>query len=189
MWLRRNHAEDKSVCEVLMERGWEGVGEAEVSQLPRCRAVLSEQLHRHRLRPGPPPPLPRPHRSAAALALPGLPPSRTRAAAPSAPSAPPTYRPPARFPGITTCAAPLECRHRRTDDRPALAPHRQRRAHVERCPRHRLLYLLERLQQLRKVASLVDDLRAAALAQQNVTRRVHPPCHPQHAHPPPSPRS
>ena len=30
MWLRMNHAEDKSVCEVLMERGWEGVGEAEV---------------------------------------------------------------------------------------------------------------------------------------------------------------
>jgi len=30
MWLRMNHAEGKSVCEVLMERGWEGVGEAEV---------------------------------------------------------------------------------------------------------------------------------------------------------------
>ena len=30
MWLRLNHAEDKSVCEVLKERGWEGVGEAEV---------------------------------------------------------------------------------------------------------------------------------------------------------------
>ena len=30
MWLRMNNAEDKSVCEVLKERGWEGVGEAEV---------------------------------------------------------------------------------------------------------------------------------------------------------------
>ena len=30
MWLRMNHAEDKSVCEVLKERGWEGIGEAEV---------------------------------------------------------------------------------------------------------------------------------------------------------------
>jgi len=30
MWLRMNHAEDRSVCEVLKERGWEGVGEAEV---------------------------------------------------------------------------------------------------------------------------------------------------------------
>ena len=30
MWLRLNHAEDKSVCEVLKERGWEGIGEAEV---------------------------------------------------------------------------------------------------------------------------------------------------------------
>ena len=30
MWLRENKAEDKSVCEVLKERGWEGVGEAEL---------------------------------------------------------------------------------------------------------------------------------------------------------------
>ena len=30
MWLRMNNAEDKSVCEVLKERGWEGVGEIEV---------------------------------------------------------------------------------------------------------------------------------------------------------------
>ena len=30
MWLRMNNAEDKSVCEVLKERGWVGVGEAEV---------------------------------------------------------------------------------------------------------------------------------------------------------------
>ena len=184
MWLRRNHAEDKSVCEVLMERGWEGVGEAEVSQLPRCRAVLSEQLHRHRLRP---------HHCLCHACLDPPPLSLFQASHLRALGQQPRQHhphcPPARPSGITTCAAPLECRHRRTDDRPALAPHRQRRAHVERCPRHRLLYLLERLQQLRKVASLVDDLRAAALAQQNVTRRVHPPCHPQHAHPPPSPRS
>ena len=30
VWLKKNNAEDKSVCEVLKERGWEGVGEAEV---------------------------------------------------------------------------------------------------------------------------------------------------------------
>jgi len=30
MWLRLNNAEGRSVYEVLMERGWEGVGEAEV---------------------------------------------------------------------------------------------------------------------------------------------------------------
>jgi len=30
MWLRMNNAEDKSVCEVLKERGWEGIGELEV---------------------------------------------------------------------------------------------------------------------------------------------------------------
>ena len=30
MWLRMNNAEGKSVCEVLMERGWEGVGEIDV---------------------------------------------------------------------------------------------------------------------------------------------------------------
>ena len=30
VWLKNNNAEDKSVCEVLKERGWEGVGEAEV---------------------------------------------------------------------------------------------------------------------------------------------------------------
>ena len=29
-WLRNNNAEDKSVCEVLKERGWDGVGEADV---------------------------------------------------------------------------------------------------------------------------------------------------------------
>ena len=29
-WLRKNNAEGKSVCEVLKERGWEGVGEAEL---------------------------------------------------------------------------------------------------------------------------------------------------------------
>jgi len=30
VWLKDNNAEDKSVCEVLKERGWEGIGEAEV---------------------------------------------------------------------------------------------------------------------------------------------------------------
>ena len=30
VWLKNNNAEDKSVCEVLKERGWEGIGEAEV---------------------------------------------------------------------------------------------------------------------------------------------------------------
>ena len=30
VWLKTNNAEDKSVCEVLKERGWEGIGEAEV---------------------------------------------------------------------------------------------------------------------------------------------------------------
>ena len=30
MWLRMNNAEDKSVCEVLKERGWKGIGEVEV---------------------------------------------------------------------------------------------------------------------------------------------------------------
>jgi len=30
VWLKNNNAEDKSVCEVLKERGWKGIGEAEV---------------------------------------------------------------------------------------------------------------------------------------------------------------
>ena len=30
VWLKKNNAEDKSVCEVLKERGWEGIGETEV---------------------------------------------------------------------------------------------------------------------------------------------------------------
>jgi len=30
VWLKDNNAEDKSVCEVLKERGWRGIGEAEV---------------------------------------------------------------------------------------------------------------------------------------------------------------
>jgi len=30
VWLKNNNAEDKSVCEVLKERGWQGIGEAEV---------------------------------------------------------------------------------------------------------------------------------------------------------------
>ena len=30
VWLKKNNAEDKSVCEVLKERGWEGIGELEV---------------------------------------------------------------------------------------------------------------------------------------------------------------
>jgi len=30
VWLKNNNAEDKSVCEVLKERGWEGIGEAEI---------------------------------------------------------------------------------------------------------------------------------------------------------------
>ena len=42
MWLRMNDAEDKSVCEVLMERGWEGVGEAEVF-LSHVQAESPEQ--------------------------------------------------------------------------------------------------------------------------------------------------
>ena len=30
VWLKKNNAEDKSVCEVLKARGWEGIGETEV---------------------------------------------------------------------------------------------------------------------------------------------------------------
>jgi len=45
MWLRMNHAEDKSVCEVLKERGWEGVGEAEVF-LSHVQAETPEETFR-----------------------------------------------------------------------------------------------------------------------------------------------
>ena len=51
MWLRMNDAEDKSVCEVLKERGWEGVGEAEVflshvqAELPRL--FNQENIYQH----------------------------------------------------------------------------------------------------------------------------------------------
>tara|TARA_B110001452_G_scaffold265934_1_gene271604 strand:+ start:2235 stop:2513 length:279 start_codon:yes stop_codon:yes gene_type:complete len=30
VWLKKNGGEEKSVCEILRERGWEGIGEAEV---------------------------------------------------------------------------------------------------------------------------------------------------------------
>ena len=45
MWLRMNNAEDKSVCEVLKERGWEGIGETEVFLSHVQAESPSETLH------------------------------------------------------------------------------------------------------------------------------------------------
>ena len=45
MWLRMNNAEDKSVCEVLKERGWKGIGPPEVFLSHVQAEEPSETLH------------------------------------------------------------------------------------------------------------------------------------------------
>ena len=52
VWLKNNNAEDKSVCEVLKERGWKGIGPLEVflshvqAESPSSTLIAMDRIHR-----------------------------------------------------------------------------------------------------------------------------------------------